>query len=131
MPGKTIRANRHFIVYPFYDRGGLQMSETGPEPNDVDATGQVLLFRQRHHVGRLPLHPAAGPIDAAIEPEDDLAQYEQDEQIDYRQRMLMNVIAVAICTMLGSPFESPRGIPIGVVCCFPATFPGSSRSTRM
>ena len=82
MPGKTIRANRHFIVYPFYDRGGLQMSETGPEPNDVDATGQVLLFRQRHHVGRLPLHPAAGPIDAAIEPEDDLAQYEQDEQID-------------------------------------------------
>jgi len=76
------------------------MSETRPERNDAEAPGQVLLFRRRHHAGRLPLHPAAKPGNAAIEPEDDLAQYEQDEQIDYRQRMLMNVIAVAVCTML-------------------------------
>jgi hypothetical protein len=88
------------MVYPVRDRGGSQMSEARPEPNDADATGQVLLFRQRHRAARLPLRPAAEPIDAAIEPEDDLAQYEQDGRIDYRQRMLMNVIAVAICTML-------------------------------
>ncbi len=44
---------------------------------------------------------ATAPTDSAIEPEDDLAQYEQEnEAIDYRQRMLMNVIAIAIVTLL-------------------------------
>jgi hypothetical protein len=36
------------------------------------------------------------------EPHDDFAAYEQDpdEPVDYRKRMLMNVIAVAVVTLL-------------------------------
>ena len=49
----------------------------------------------------LPLSPA-GPGDASAEPSDDFAAYEQDrdEVVDYRQRMLMNVIALVIVTLL-------------------------------
>lgn len=44
---------------------------------------------------------AAASANPEINPENDLAQYEQeDEEIDYRQRMLMNVIAIVIVALL-------------------------------
>ena len=83
------------MVYPRADVDGPQMPQNRPELRQADPTGQVLLFRQRRSI-----RPAGEPMDPANESEDALAQYEQDEEIDYRHRMLMNVIAVAICTML-------------------------------
>ena len=88
-----------FMVYPSADVDGPQMPQNRPELRQADPTGQVLLFRQ-HRLSRPPRRSAGEPMDPANELEDDLAQYEQDEEIDYRHRMLMNVIAVAICTML-------------------------------
>jgi hypothetical protein len=74
-----------------------------PDPHNTDEFGQVLHFRRRP--GK-HLVPGAGvqPGTAETEPADDLAQYEQDleEPIDYRHRMLMNVIAIAIVTFLVS-----------------------------
>ncbi|MFZ3359453.1 MAG: hypothetical protein WCA56_11740 [Xanthobacteraceae bacterium] len=45
-----------------------------------------------------------GPIEPDVEPPDDFAQYEQDEDevVDYRQRMVMNVIALVVLTFLVS-----------------------------
>jgi hypothetical protein len=80
----------------------LQVVHNRPEPKEADETGRVLRFRQRRRLGRpwLP-GPAAAPADPEITPENDLAQYEQeDEEVDYRQRMLMNVIAIAIVALL-------------------------------
>jgi hypothetical protein len=72
-----------------------------PEAKDAGTTGQVLRFYPRPR-GHQLLHSSAVAESgwSATAPEDDLARYEQDQEIDYRQRMLMNVIAVAICTML-------------------------------
>ena len=49
----------------------------------------------------LPERPGRTNCPAGAAP-DDLARYEQDrtKSIDYRQRMLMNVIAIAIVTLL-------------------------------
>jgi hypothetical protein len=71
------------------------------DPHGTDEFGQVLPFRHRRGQLRLPatvIHTA----DASTEPADHLAQYEQEpaEPVDYRQRMLMNVIALAIVTLL-------------------------------
>ncbi len=68
-------------------------------PHNADEFGQVLAFRRR---------PAPSPMPPSVRPSgpaslfDDLARYEQepDEPIDYHQRMLMNVIAIAIVTLL-------------------------------
>jgi len=73
---------------------------TRPDPHDADGFGQVVPFRRPG-----PLRPAVSEeVDA-----DDLDRYEQDREeqdpegvIDYRQRMLMNVIAVAVVTLLVS-----------------------------
>jgi hypothetical protein len=72
-----------------------------PEPQDAGETGRVLRFRQGRRPGpRAHADPAAARSDPAI-PEDDLSKYEQeDEAIDYRQRMLMNVIAIVIVALL-------------------------------
>lgn len=65
-------------------------------------SGQVLKFQLRHRAGpQPPGGPVAGPDDGGTDPIDDLAQYEEaDHNVDYRHRMLMNVIAVAIVTTL-------------------------------
>jgi hypothetical protein len=100
--------------------GGLKVVSERPESHDAgshDAArfGQVLRFRRRRP-DRPPL-PSAAASPAQAEPADDLArddlarydlarydlarhEQEQDEPIDYRQRMLMNVIAIAIVTVL-------------------------------
>ena len=75
------------------------MAQNQPEPNQADETGRVVHFRQRPLV--VPparLHPASVPH--GNETDDDFAQYEQDEAIDYRQRMLMNVNALVIVALL-------------------------------
>lgn len=74
-------------------------------PLGADAFGQVLRF-ERRRAGKPLLHfPAIGR--PAIgwpksDDDDDFARYERepDERIDYRQRMFMNVIALAVVTLL-------------------------------
>jgi|ERR1700683_1412289 hypothetical protein len=77
-----------------------------PEPEVARLSAQVLQFRQPACLGerRYSSSPSLGkePDDHASELLDDLARYEQDEEepINYRQRMLMNVISVAIVTVI-------------------------------
>ncbi len=62
-----------------------------------------MLHFPRRPKGRLlrPL-PPIHPDERTIEPDGDLAAYEEDRDdvIDYRRRALMNVIAVAVVTLL-------------------------------
>jgi hypothetical protein len=62
-------------------------------------SGQILQFQLR---GRLRVQPPAITVRGGnAEAFDDLAQYEEeDAHIDYRHRMLMNVIAVMIVSVL-------------------------------
>jgi len=62
-------------------------------------SGQVLPFRRPEPP--LPVS-AGGRAGAEVHLPDDFAEYEQDrdEIIDYRQRMLMNLIALGIVTLL-------------------------------
>jgi hypothetical protein len=76
------------------------VTQNRPDSQNSTEFGQVLPFR--HRPG-LPLSRAAvQPADAATEPTDDLARFElePDEPVDYRQRTLMNIIALAIVTLL-------------------------------
>lgn len=79
------------------------MSKLAHEPLESDAlphTAQVLQFRPRivDHLGAHEL------TDTPSDEFDDLAQYEQDqeedENVNYPRRMLMNGIAVAVVTVL-------------------------------
>jgi hypothetical protein len=81
----------------------MQVAPQRPAPRQPEEFGQVLQFPRRP--GLVPpaassVNPAA--IDSDAEDADDLARYEeeQDEPIDYRQRMLMNAIAAAIVVLL-------------------------------
>jgi hypothetical protein len=69
---------------------------------EADGSAQVLRFRQRPRVGHVAPPPAATKRDdLESEPFDDLAQYEEeDSNVDYRHRMLMNVIAAAVVVSL-------------------------------
>lgn len=89
-------------------RSASQAAQSRPDSPHAAAFGQVLPFRRP---GQLPL-PVL-PTDLDVEPADDLAQYEQareqdqdlqdlDEVINYRQRTLMNVIAMVVITFLVS-----------------------------
>lgn len=85
------------------NRTGSQATISRPNPHKADGLGQVVPFRRP---GRpLPLQPTVSD-EAEI---DDLAAFEQDrdepdaeEFVDYRQRMFMNVIALAVVTLLVS-----------------------------
>jgi hypothetical protein len=78
----------------------MQVAPKQPEPRNDGKLGQVLPFPQRRR-GAPKSPKGAGPV-SETEPAliDDLARYEEDAPIDYRQRTLMNVIAVAIVTLL-------------------------------
>jgi hypothetical protein len=70
------------------------------EPNPTHESAAVLKFEPRRRFRRQP-PPLHAVIDSEAEPLDDLAQYEdEDIHIDYRHRMLMNVIALGIVTVL-------------------------------
>jgi hypothetical protein len=85
-------------------RGGSKVVTDRPDPRGTplgaDTFGRVLRF-ERRRAGKPSLH-----FRAIEKPEsdddDDFARYEQepDERIDYRQRMFMNVIALAVVTLL-------------------------------
>lgn len=62
----------------------------------------MLHFRPRRSAAQQPAHAASAPSDQHDdESVDDLARFEEEPEDDnYRRRMLMNVIAVAIVTLL-------------------------------
>jgi hypothetical protein len=90
-------------------RSGSQAAHNRPDSLDATRRGEVLPFRRPGQ--RMPAPPPGEP---GFEPTDDLARYEQaqdirdqgeqdqDEVVDYRQRMLMNVIALAVVAFLVS-----------------------------
>ena len=84
----------------FDQNGGYDVVQDQPNPND--GSGQILSFHLRRRIG-LPA-PRRSPITPdgdRAEPADDLAAFEEeDDTIDYRHRMLMNVIAVVIVSIL-------------------------------
>lgn len=105
--------------------GGSKLAHERPHAGDERPSAAILQFRPREHltdkliadrpVADRPLverpvvdRPVVGgPVPGAGEPDllDDLAEYEQDRQeedevTNYPHRMLMNVIAVAIVTLL-------------------------------
>jgi hypothetical protein len=80
-------------------RGGSKVVADRPYPGDTDSFGLVLRF-ERRRAGKLSVHAPA--IEQAKDDADDFARYEQeqDERINYRHRMLMNVIALVVVTLL-------------------------------
>jgi hypothetical protein len=77
-----------------------------PTQNQTRESARVLKFERRPRPGRpstQPLPPPRPivPDPSGLEPVDDFAQFEEDAgPIDYGHRMLMNVIAVAVVTLL-------------------------------
>lgn len=85
--------------------GGSRLAHGRMDAGGLRPSARILPFRPRES---LTDHPAA-KLAPSDDPEsvlfDDLAQYEQDqsdgdEAINYPQRMLMNVIAVVVVTIL-------------------------------
>jgi len=70
--------------------------------NPSDGSGQILSFQLRRRAGTSwPRHAPVTPDGDGAEPVDDLAAFEEEDgNIDYRHRMLMNVIAVVIVSIL-------------------------------
>jgi hypothetical protein len=85
--------------------GTSKLSQEPPAAEAPPHTAQVLQFRPRNRLADRPAE-RANVRELFPEPDDrvdHLAQYEQDqedENINYPHRMLMNVIAVAIVTLL-------------------------------
>jgi hypothetical protein len=79
------------------------VAQDRPNPNEAQVSGQIesgriLTFQLRRRVGMPRRAPIAPDGD---EPIDDLAAFEEEDgHIDYRHRMLMNVIAVVIVSVL-------------------------------
>jgi hypothetical protein len=84
--------------------GSSKLARDRTEAKGTRPSAQILQFRPRERLGdhsTAGLTTATAPADELL---DNLAQYEQDreedENINYPQRTLMNVIAVAVVTML-------------------------------
>jgi hypothetical protein len=89
---------------------GSQLAQSQPEAEGPRLSAQILRFQPRGSLSdpslaalaRSPRDPAESESDST---DDDLASFEQerdeeDESINYPRRMLMNVIAVAVVTVL-------------------------------
>jgi hypothetical protein len=82
----------------FDQNGGYVVARDQPNPSDVQGSGQILTFQLRRRVATPRQAPTAPDGDEAV---DDLAAFEEEDgHIDYRHRMLMNVIAVLIVSVL-------------------------------
>lgn len=70
-----------------------------PDPHDAGPFGKILKFEPRRSGKPLLASSTSQPIDDDL---DDFARFEQDqdEPIDYRHRMVMNLIALAILVSL-------------------------------
>ena len=86
--------------------GGSKLAHDPTEVEEARPTAQILQFRPRF-AATVGDHPSPGLANAdgpESELLDDLDRYEQDreedETINYPQRMLMNIIAVAVVTLL-------------------------------
>ena len=79
---------------------GPQVAHDRPDAAGAQQTAQVLRFRPRARPGEPPSPPPESAPDD--EPFDHLAKYqeEQDDSDNYRHRMLMNVIAVVVVSLL-------------------------------
>jgi hypothetical protein len=82
--------------------GGCNVVHDRPDTNETRQSGQILNFELRRRVDRRPLRsPAPAPVPEDAEPLDDLSRYEEeDRNINYKRRMLMNMIAVVIVSVL-------------------------------
>jgi hypothetical protein len=91
--------NRPATRYSGFDQnGGYDVVQDQPNPND--GSGQILSFQVRRRLG-LPRRAPIAPDGDGAEPADDLAAFEEEDgHIDYRHRMLMNVIAVVVVSVL-------------------------------
>jgi hypothetical protein len=79
-------------------RKGFNVAQHQTNLSEARGSGQILQFHSRR---RPPPHsPRQAATADDTELHDDLAQYEEEAPIDYRQRMLMNLIAVAIVSAL-------------------------------
>jgi len=93
--------NRRATRYSGFDQnGGYDVAQDQPNPSDVQGSGQILSFQMRRRLG-MPA-PRQAPITPdGDEPIDDLSAFEEEDgYIDYRHRMLMNVIAMVILSVL-------------------------------
>lgn len=85
--------------------GSSRLAQDKPEGDGIPHVAQVLQFRPRQHTAEpsRSVQAAEVPDDDALP--DDLAAYEQDrddEPVNYTQRMLMNMIAIAVvCLLIG------------------------------
>jgi hypothetical protein len=80
-------------------RGDPNLADSRPDLSAPQGSGQILQFQLRR---RAPVQPPPAAMRGSnTDPLDDLAQYEEeDAHIDYRHRMLMNVIAVMVVSSL-------------------------------
>jgi hypothetical protein len=97
--------------YPGFDQNsGYDVAQDRPNPNEAQGSGQqdsgqmesgqILTFQLRRRAGT-PRHAPITPDGGDAEPVDDLAAFEEEDgHIDYRHRMLMNVFAVVIVSIL-------------------------------
>jgi hypothetical protein len=78
---------------------GLDVVHDRTDLDEAQESGQILKFQLRR---RAPVQAVRTAVNGGkAEPFDDLAQYEEDDApIDYRHRMMMNLIAVAIVSAL-------------------------------
>ena len=73
------------------------MADSRPDLSVSQGSGQILQFRLRQPAPAQSNSVSGGRPDAF----DDLAQYEEEDlHIDYRHRMMMNVIAVMVVAAL-------------------------------
>jgi hypothetical protein len=96
LPGKRAIVGRDL-------HGDRDVAQDRPNPSEAQESGpiesgRILTFQLRRRAGTPRRAPIAPDGD---EPVDDLAAFEEeDRHIDYRHRMLMNVIAVVIVSLL-------------------------------
>jgi len=96
MPQET----EHQINYIEAKHGSdLSLVDSRSDLSAPQGSGQILQFRLRR---RIPVQPPRRAVnDGQTETLDDLAQFEEEDvHIDYRHRMLMNVMAVMIVSAL-------------------------------